>query len=78
MRYSNATKTIMMLILLVVFLVLVNPKAMDTLSLYIFKSFELVLRQMDKFCVNYQLSRGVWKSDATNASKPEPGATAAQ
>ena len=69
--YTRRLNILLFLVAVIVVLVVVNPSMMDKLSEYTFKSFDAVLRQMDKFCVNYQLHRGVWK-DADSKESPKP------
>lgn len=65
---DNLTSAVIAAIIIAVIILLMNPDFMDKMSMRFFSSMVILLRAIDKFTVDYQLMRGVWKDAATTQS----------
>jgi hypothetical protein len=72
---SRSTKIIVFLVMVTVVLAITNTDVMQRISHLTFRSFEAILKEMDKFCVNYQINRGAWRDAATTRSGDESPAS---
>jgi hypothetical protein len=68
---SRSTKIIVFLVMVTVVLVITNTDVMQRISHLTFRSFEAILKEMDKFCVNYQINRGAWRDATTTRTNDE-------
>lgn len=70
MYRKDLTSVILAAIIIAAFVVMLNPSIMERISDATCNSALAVLKSIDRFTVNYQLSRGLW-ADAKGESIPE-------
>lgn len=77
---DNLTSAVIAAIVIAAIILMMNPDFMDKMSVRFFNSMVILLRAIDKFTVDYQLMRGVWKDATTrepDSASSEPGTAGA-
>lgn len=70
MYRKDLTGVILAAIIIAAFVVMLNPSIMERISDATCNSALAILKSIDRFTVNYQLSRGLW-ADAKGENIPE-------